>query len=556
MILGVLAFSAFLSHPFVFDDTLVIRDNTWLNWGHIPRFFSSFVFEPTLGFSGFRPLPLIFFSAIKEIFGLEPVAFRAVNLFIHICNAALVVVLTRQIHRTLSDRWAFLIGALYLLHPIQTNLIALAWNLCDLLFITGTLVSFIAFQRWAEEGENNRWWGLGLLGLVFAICAKENALILAPSLVLFERWFWDSKLRTKIRWLKFYIPLMVITFLHLWLLFVVKEHELAKAGIAILNPHPPSLQFGRLEYALHQVTLLPVYLQTILFPLHLYPYHYFDRTLGSMWIHTALGGLILVGTLTVLFFGGKRFKGWACAALFFLLFWMPGSTWVPLHLSFDEDRVALSLLGVLWCLPLMLGDKIKRPLTIVLVLIMALFVLRDRTQASHWKSAESLWQHNVEQEPRDPRAWHMLGATHEAQGRWDQAATAYAQAALAEPGFGLTHLALGRIYLQEGDLGNARKSLEQAENTEALEDLVWFQLGIVAVREKDLDGAQRLFRKSIGKNRKNVGAYRNLAWVLEKKGRFKEAVVELNHALAWSPADSGIKTQLQRVTVKARSDLR
>ena len=143
--LALLAFGGFLPNPFVFDDILLIRENSWLVWAAIPRFFRSFIFEPTLGFNGYRPLPMAFFAILRELFGESPIPFRSFSLAIHLINGILFYQISKSLFPRASLWGLVAMTAIFLVHPLQSNLIALAWNLPDLLFVTGSLFSLLFF---------------------------------------------------------------------------------------------------------------------------------------------------------------------------------------------------------------------------------------------------------------------------------------------------------------------------------------------------------------------------------------------------------------------------
>jgi tetratricopeptide (TPR) repeat protein len=78
------------------------------------------------------------------------------------------------------------------------------------------------------------------------------------------------------------------------------------------------------------------------------------------------------------------------------------------------------------------------------------------------------------------------------------------------------HLQLGIVYEKKGEFDNA---LEEYEAAAKKYPVAFFYLGNVYFQKKDLDKAEKYYRKAIRKNSRNADAYNNLAWLLYVQGR-------------------------------------
>jgi tetratricopeptide (TPR) repeat protein len=78
------------------------------------------------------------------------------------------------------------------------------------------------------------------------------------------------------------------------------------------------------------------------------------------------------------------------------------------------------------------------------------------------------------------------------------------------------HLQLGIVYEKKGEFDNA---LEEYEAAAKKYPVAFFYLGNVYFQKKDLDKAEKYYRKAIRKDRSNADAHNNLAWLYYVEGR-------------------------------------
>ncbi|QBQ53267.1 tetratricopeptide repeat protein [Nitrosococcus wardiae] len=150
-----------------------------------------------------RPLSLLSFAFNHYISGLDPYAFKLVNLFVHLATGILVYLAVWQLlaayrrcrQKTLNDitiSWmSFGCAALWLLHPL---------NLTPVLYVVQRMTSLAAFftfaglglyawgRRRQMEGKNG-WIAIGLalfIALPLGALSKENALLLPLFILLAE----------------------------------------------------------------------------------------------------------------------------------------------------------------------------------------------------------------------------------------------------------------------------------------------------------------------------------------------------------------------------------
>src|SRR5690606_4166842 len=72
-------------------------------------------------------------------------------------------------------------------------------------------------------------------------------------------------------------------------------------------------------------------------------------------------------------------------------------------------------------------------------------------------------------------------------------------------------------------------------------------LGMWALLQTEHDEAESLFRQAIKADRSYIPAFQNLAVVLERKNRVRDAIVVLEAALAMDSSNDGVREQLARL---------
>lgn len=188
---GLLAIAVYwpgLQGPFLFDDYPSIVNNAAV---HVPDLSAESLFgildSPKAGPLG-RPVSLLSFGLSHYFHGLDPFAFKATNLLLHLFNGALLFVLLTHLcarQAVPSDNRMFLsllpaaIAAIWLLHPINVIPTVMPVQRMTLLAASFGLLALIAHLRWLRgSGARSHAW-LVVAWLVcwpMAVLSKETAL--------------------------------------------------------------------------------------------------------------------------------------------------------------------------------------------------------------------------------------------------------------------------------------------------------------------------------------------------------------------------------------------
>ena len=555
---GVAAFGAGIFNPLVFDDLSFIAHNEWLRPGFIKGFFTSFLPISNYGFSGYRPLVMTSFVLDRSLGGAPWM--RAHNLALHIVNAALVFELIRTYgrrhRRGAFEPWSFFAACVFLLHPLQTNVINLVWKRSDIYVLFGMLVGCLAFGRWSER-RSGAWgfWVIGLGGYAFALLSKESAVVFPALLACTQSWVHAPirPLRQRFVWVG--LPLVALTTLHLTVVLILQP--LALDGIEFASYMPSSLHLDRWDYAKTQGAALWTYVRLLLLPNNLQILHWVDpvRTLSNP--RFLSGMALLLGSVAIAAWQRKA-RPWIAFSVFWFFFALaPTSSVFPLQMIVDEDRMyvpmvafALALSTVFFGLERWFAHS-RRIFRGLAVLLLAVYAALDVHRARTWGNSLELWAQNAMAYPMDPRPWVNLGNVYAQRGRFDRAQASFTRALKIDPAYAAAHYFFAEFSLTQGNLQAARAHFEQSKSLGYLASDATMNLAAITHREGDLDAAERIFEESLRLNPANTLALRNYAeFLFEGRKNYPRAMAILQRAYQIAPWESATRLKIASITMR------
>lgn len=184
MVLTLLVMMPSLNAPFFFDDNPNIVDNTAIQ---IKAFniheLAASLSGPRSGLFG-RPISVLSFATTYYFFGLDPFAFKLINLCIHLINGALLFwLLTLLFNKTLKTSYVWLpiwITTIWLIHPINFLPIMLSVQRMTLLSALFMLLALISHLKFTTIFSARRIiWGCAgwLVFFPLSVLSKETGLL-------------------------------------------------------------------------------------------------------------------------------------------------------------------------------------------------------------------------------------------------------------------------------------------------------------------------------------------------------------------------------------------
>jgi predicted O-linked N-acetylglucosamine transferase (SPINDLY family) len=159
----------------------------------------------------------------------------------------------------------------------------------------------------------------------------------------------------------------------------------------------------------------------------------------------------------------------------------------------------------------------------------------DCEDRGDYAKALEMYQRAVAMSPDSARAHLNLGNTQSKLGRQSHAIASYRHAAALQPDWLPPHLNLGALLLRKSDAGAAEASYREALRLAPDSAAAWIGLGC-ALDDQSVD-AEAAFRSALNLLPGHAGAASRLALWLRTKGRAREALHELQTALADNPDD-------------------
>ena len=426
-----LAYIPALSAPFVMDDVLGISANPSIRRLVPPN--SAFTPPPNLPVSG-RPVVNVTLAvnyAINAALGVDQtragtrqaIGYRLFNLLFHLVTGALLFgVLRRAIReRSVPDDWkpladsiAGMVCALWLLHPIQSEVINYIVQrteaLASLFYV---LTVYCSIRAWdAPDETRSRWYTAAVLACVLGVGSKEIAITTPLAVILYDRAFrldsWGALRSAPGGRTRFYLALSVAS--------------IASYALFSLGGRGDSAGFGHgiawYDYLYTQCWAIVHYLLLVMWP-------------GSLSIDysqqliTGTGGIpgaIVLGALgAAVIFAWRHLPrlGWfAFLGAWFFLLLAPSSSVVPIPGEIvAERRIYLALVSVLvmmvvgaeWSRRSFIPAMSQRQLWYGFGGIAAALALTTAARSHTYSSTELLWRDAVQKVPANPRAWDNLG---------------------------------------------------------------------------------------------------------------------------------------------------
>lgn len=196
-------YSNTISHDFALDDKVIIVQNEYVNTG-LSGFFSLMTSSQSLSSASSevskvmpkqRPVAMLSHALDVSLFGMNPKAHHATNIFLYLLLALLLFRLLRK--HLIPDfplLVSFFIVLIFIVHPVHVESVANVKGRDDILcFIFGSL-SMIYFFRYFES-KSNASRILSLLFLILSFLSKESGVVFILIIPLTLYYFTKSEIK-------------------------------------------------------------------------------------------------------------------------------------------------------------------------------------------------------------------------------------------------------------------------------------------------------------------------------------------------------------------------
>jgi hypothetical protein len=338
--------------------------------------------------------------------GDRPPGYHAINFLLHAGNVLLVYLLAL---RLLKTGWkAFAAAALWAVHPVLTESVTNIAGRPDLLAGLAVLGGLWMYLKSAESQGARRWgWLVGLmLAAGGGVFSKENAVVLAGVMALFELSFWDAGARERRRGRALALGCLAV---------LPALAAMAYQRAAVLSKLPP-LEFPFLDNPLASagfwsakltaIRILAQYAGLLVWPAHLswdYSYSQVAPVTGSL---ADWAGWMAVAALSVAAFLAYRRERTVFFALgFAFVTFLPTSNLVvPIGAILAERFLYLPAIALAICLVVAADGLCRqagrpRMAPIVLGAIAVVLVARTWARNADWRDSVTVTTAGVETSP-------------------------------------------------------------------------------------------------------------------------------------------------------------
>jgi 4-amino-4-deoxy-L-arabinose transferase-like glycosyltransferase len=386
------ASAAGLLNDFVYDDIPLVRDNARVHdLAHLTAIFGKPYWPPPFVEQLYRPLSLLLLAMQYAVGGGSPMVFRLVSYALY---AACAVAVFRLASEMLPRRAALAAAALFAVHPVHVEAVALGVNQGELLV---GLIAALVTARYVARRRTDAWrardWAVA--GVLYAVAAltKESGIILPVLLLVAELFLIDRPLRERVS--------------HLWrgygLLAAIGAAALV-ARAAVLGDHfasVPAASIAGLGLGDRMVTMLqivPHWLRLLVWPARLQADHAPAEFVApaALGAPEAAGLFIVVATIAAIVWARRRAPvvsfglAWCAMAL------LPVSNIVPTGIMLAERTLFVPSIGFLIAVAglgehLMLPARsrarlVERTLLAVCVVLLVLGVMRSIGRQRVWNT--------------------------------------------------------------------------------------------------------------------------------------------------------------------------
>ena len=554
--LAVLAvYGASIGYEFVYDDHVQIERNPWLRdprgpWLFLTRPFWGFYMDRgTEPSNYYRPMFGLLYSLVARGFGLQPAAFHAVSVALHLAVTLLVAYgALRLFPGRRGDVAALAAGLLFAVHPAHAEAVAWVGDQVDPLtaiFVLAALYSYLARK---DRGEGAGW--AGPLCYLLACLAKEpgTALLLVLGAVEVAEWRREGSLGAAVR----RASPRLLPYVAVFALYVaLRLHALGSfspRSYGVTSSPAGAVAFAGGLFARYLAFLVVPFPARVLASVP-------APTLLSPWAIAGLAGLglALLGLLAAAWSGRTRrevFLPLALTVAFLLPVLMVDSIGGS---NFSERYLYLPSIGLAWLCGLLAGRLAEilpgRARKATAALGLALLVasgIAAGLRAEIYRSDLTLFRAAIRTSPNSEIARNNLGMALYNRGHLDAAEREYQQARRLDPDAVPPLANLAVLYEKRGDIPKAETAFEEVLRRSPTHTISAVHLARLQRKQGDRAGAIRRLDALFAAGGESYDALVDRAGLWLEEGRPDKAIPLLERAVRTFPEYSKGREMLER----------
>ena len=473
------------------------------------------------------PLVYTTFWLEHKLWGYAPAGYHVVNVLLHLA----ITLLLWHLLRRLAVPGAWMVAAVFAVHPLHVESVAWVIERKDLLSGLFCLAAVLAWMRFVEQPNSRRY--AGSLVLYAAAMLSKSIAITLPAALLIWHW-WKQGRVTSVDLLR------IVPFCAVGLVIAVGDLSFYQ------SMEPLSLGYSFTERTLIAARALWFYASKLLWPTNLAViYPLWDIRVADP---LAWGYVIATVALAVALWHFRRQlgRGPLAGALFFAVTLSPVLGFVDygyMQFAFVADRfqylagigVMAVVIGAVTYSVERLSDLWQKGSWVGAAVVLILLGMLTWRQASIWRDGETLNRHIIALNPQARNAHRNLGNALYKQRRYEEALDAYRIAAAQRPNYAKVHSNLGMVLNKLGHFAEAETHLRRAIVLDPRAKHRHSYLGEALYGQGRYAEAVDACRVAIEQHPDDVLAHVSLGAALNALGRFEEAESHVRRAVALFP---------------------
>ncbi|MGE0267526.1 MAG: tetratricopeptide repeat protein [Candidatus Omnitrophota bacterium] len=493
MMCGFLVYSNSLKGEFIWDDNILIRNNTDIrSWGNLNKVIFGNLGGEKLYYkhSSYRPVQTISYMIDFSIGKLDPFVYHLTSILCHLLVAGLLYIFIFKLFA--SNYLSFVTSLLFVLHPVHTEAVTYISGRADPLSVVFMLSSLIFYMRLRDKETIHDYVLMGLM-YIFGMFSRENALMVPVFVFVYH-----IALRKKIAWR----PVLVYTAIAGIYIFmrvnkIIGEMELAEPVKTSILERIPGFFVAYTSY-----------LKLLIAPFNLHM-EYLRPMFSMSDPRAVIGGILFLASLSAVFYFYRKSSLITFGLLWFLAGLFPvANVFVVVNAYMAEHWLYVPSMGLFLIAAhgIVTLSRKNRNMTLAMVVLVSLAGL----------------------------FYGVL--TYQQNKTWLNQIDFYERTRKFAPNSGRLHADLGEAYFRVGRIEDSRDSTIRAIQLRPNYYAAWSNLGTIYIRLGEIDKAIEAYKNSLMISPSYFNAHFNIANIYKDREMLDEAIAHYEKAIYYMPS--------------------
>lgn len=544
--LGFIIYGNVVGGDFLFDDFGNVVDNVYVkDFSHLKEIFT----QDSLAGAGFklgwyRPVLLLSYAVDYHLWGLNPVGYHVVNIFLHIFSATALFFITLKLFKKIKI--AFLSGFIFLIHPVQTEVVSYISGRADILLVFFLLISFLALLYSLKVTGSRKKIILifiSLASFIMALLSKETAIIFPFLIVLFRTTL--NKGNSIKNNLRTTAPFFAIA----------GAYQLLRIYILDLTNAYNSFGQDLIQRSWMFLRVLPIYWGKLILPVDLH-YHYERKLLINHLDPQVIVSILILAAIIILVKICKTQRnliifgfGW-----FFIAMIPTSGILVPINFIIGERWLYFSTIGIILIIAVLVHKFFNYPpksnyfgrfVALLLIGYFLFFIFLGIRRNLIWRDGVVLLKNTLAYAPYDPKLHNILATEYVRHNQYNEAVNEFEIALSIDLNDPNIYHNLAVLYSYRDLEEEIMTKFDKLISSNYLSHNVFISLADKYAGAKDYNKSVRLLKKVVQIWPDSWQAYYRLGVYSFLSGNRKEAISALEKALYLNPGSNEIKMNLE-----------